>query len=279
MIQTVTSPLRVLKLGGARGVRPALAVEDLAGRVAAGEHWVLVHGASAAADALAERLGVRVRRLEGANQQTSRYNDSAMIEIFAAAAAAENQRLTAELARRGVRPVGLAGPAVLRGERKRAIRAVVDGRALVVRDDHSGHLTGVDAGLLQRLLADGRVPVVAPLALGGEGEMLNVDGDLAAAFLARDLAAFELVILTNVPGLLRDPQDPASLVERVPVEELPAFRDLAHGRMRRKLEAAEQSRCARVVLADGRRERPIEAALGGSGTHILREVPREARSA
>jgi len=106
-----------------------------------------------------------------------------------------------------------------------------------------------------------------------------VDGDLAAALLARELEALELVILTNVPGLLRDPQDEASLVERVPVAELPACRDVARGRMRRKLEAAELSCCARVVLADGRRERPIEAALEGAGTQILGEAFREARSA
>jgi len=59
-----------------------------------------------------------------------------------------------------VRAVGLAGPAVLRAERKKAIRAVVDGHTVVVRDDHSGHLTGADVALVQRLLAEGRVPVV-----------------------------------------------------------------------------------------------------------------------
>jgi len=61
VIRTATSPLRVLKLGGARGAQPGLAVEEIASRVAAGERWLLVHGASAAADALAARLGVRVR--------------------------------------------------------------------------------------------------------------------------------------------------------------------------------------------------------------------------
>jgi len=150
---------------------------------------------------------------------------------------------------------------------------------IMLRDDYTGKIEAVNCQPLDLLLQAGYTPVVAPLAISPEGDALNVDADRAAAMLAGALHAEKLLLLTNVPGLMRDLRDPMSLVERVPVEELPAFRDLAHGRMRRKLEAAELSRCARVVLADGRHERPIEAALDGSGTHILREVPREARSA
>ena len=78
-----------------------------------------------------------------------------------------------------------------------------------------GSSKSANGGLLRLLLDAGYTPVVAPLALGTEGERLNVDGDRAAALLAATLGAATLVILSNVPGLLARYPDETSLVRHV----------------------------------------------------------------
>src|SRR5439155_1765171 len=85
-------------------------------------------------------------------------------------------------------------------------------------------------------IGPGRVPVVAPLALSTENEALNVDGDRVAARIAAAIDADALLILTNVPGLLRDVNDPDSLVAETTIAEAEG---LAQGRMKKKVFALE----------------------------------------
>ena len=262
----------VLKLGGGAGNEHGAALRNLAARVAAGERWVLVHGASDAANRLAEQVGYPAQTLVSPGGHTSRYNDARTIEIFSAAVGSVNQAMTAQLASFGVSAVGLAGPTVIRAQRKEAIRALRGGRPVVIRDDYSGTISGVNRDLLTTLLDAGYLPVVAPLALGAAFERLNVDGDLAAAAIARALDADALLILSNVPGLLRELADPTSLVARFTLAEIDRYDAYAGGRMKKKLLAAQAAQVARVILADSRVDAPIDAALAGGGTHILKET-------
>jgi len=262
--------IHVLKLGGGAGIDYEPVLRNLAGRIQVGEHWVLVHGASAATNALAEQVGYAVQTLVSPGGHTSRYTDARMIEVYCAAAASVNQQITAQLTSYGVHAAGLAGPNVIAARRKTAIRAVRNGRSVIVRDDYSGTITGIDGAVLRTLLDTGLTPVIAPVALGESFERLNVDGDLVAASVARELDADTLVILSNVPGLLRDVADPSSLVPQIPLYELEAYEPLAQGRMKKKLLAARQANTARVILADARVDGPLDAALSGGGTHIVR---------
>jgi acetylglutamate kinase len=85
------------------------------------------------------------------------------------------------------------------------------------------------------------------------------------------LGAQRLLILMNVPGLLRDPTDETSLIPRLHPDEIEAHLPLARGRARVKLLAARRALeggVLAVVLGDGRGERPLTRALGGSGTWI-----------
>jgi acetylglutamate/LysW-gamma-L-alpha-aminoadipate kinase len=264
--------IHVLKLGGGAGVEHAAALRNLASRILDGEPWVLVHGCSAAADDLALQVGYTVQTITSPGGYTSRYTDARMIEIYSAAAASVNQQLTAQLVGHGVRAVGLAGPGVIYARRKEAIRAIRDGRPVIIRDDYSGTITGTATGLLHTLLDAGLTPVVAPLAIGEQFERLNVDGDLAAAAIARELGANTLIILSNVPGLLRDVDDPASVVPQFGLHEMARHEPLAQGRMKKKLIAAQQAEIERVILADARVDYPLDDALNGAGTHIVREV-------
>lgn len=262
----------ILKLGGGAGVNHDLVLENLAARIQLGERWVLVHGASNAANTLADQVGYPAQTLTTPGGHTSRYTDARTLDIFCMAAASVNQQMTAQLVQRGVHAVGLAGPGVIRASRKTAIRAIRDGRQVLVRDDYTGSITDVDARLLTALLDSGMTPVVAPVALGEAGERLNVDGDLAAAVIGRALNAETVIILSNVPGLLRDVNNPNSLIPAFDLHELARYQDYANGRMKKKLLAAERAAVNQLILSDSRIANPLDAAINGAGTHIHARV-------
>lgn len=265
----------VLKLGGGAGVEHEAALRNLAARVQAGERWVLVHGASDAANKLAEEVGYLAQTITTPGGHVSRYTDARTIEIFSAAAGSVNQQMTAALAGFGANALGLAGPNLIYARRKEAIRAIRNGRQVIIRDDYSGTINGANRDLIESLLDLGVLPVVAPLAMGEQGERLNVDGDLVAATIARELDAEALIILSNVPGLLRDVNDSDSLISHIGLNELSAFEGFANGRMKKKLMAAQQADVERVILGDSRIENPIDAALNGAGTHIVNQAVNE----
>src|SRR5438034_440808 len=83
------------------------------------------------------------------------------------------------------------------------------------------------------------------------------------------MEAQALVLLTNVPGLLREPSDPSTLIREVPRERLLTFMDFAYGRMKKKLIAAGEALeggVPRVVIASSQQPDPVERALDGMGT-------------
>jgi [amino group carrier protein]-L-2-aminoadipate 6-kinase len=129
----------------------------------------------------------------------------------------------------------------------------------------------VNLGLIQLLLQNNYTPVLTPPAISYEGEAINVDGDRAAAMLAAALQVETLVILSNIPGLLKDLGDESSLIPEVKLSEMERYVGYAQGRMKKKvlgaLEAI-QAGVKQVVFADARVERPISGALKGIGTVI-----------
>lgn len=126
------------------------------------------------------------------------------------------------------------------------------------RDDRLGYvgeITDVNTGLIQRLLAEGLVPVVAPIALGPEGDVYNVNADTAAAALAAALGARKLVYLTDVEGVLGDADDEASLIQRMDLSELQSLLPAIAGGMLPKLSsvaAALEAGVTRAHILDGR---------------------------
>jgi [amino group carrier protein]-L-2-aminoadipate 6-kinase len=263
--------IHVIKLGGGAGVNHEAVLRNLAARIQAGEQWVLVHGASDAANKLSEAVGYPPQTITTPGGHTSRYTDARTIDLFSAAAGSVNQQMTAQLASFGIRAVGLAGPNLIQARRKEAIRAIREGRQVIIRDDHSGTITGINRDVIETLLSAGYTPVIAPLAMGEAYERLNVDGDLVAAQVARSLSAETLIILSNVPGLLRDVNDPATLIPAFGLDELTRYEGFAGGRMKKKVMAAAEAQLDRTILADSRLNQPIDAALGGAGTHITRQ--------
>lgn len=258
--------LLVVKVGGSAGVDREAVAADVASLAAEGQRVVLVHGASAETDALATALGHPPRTVVSPSGQQSRRTDRRTLEIFAMAAlGGETFRYVELLRRHGAPAVGVFG--VLAGPRKN-VRAIDGEKVVLLRDDFTGKVERVDATLLRALLERGDVPVLPPLALSDEGEGLNVDGDRAAATVAAALGATRLVILTNVPGLLRSLDDPASVLRTASVDEADA---LAQGRMKKKVLAAREALAGGVTevrIASGRVDRPIRRALDGAGTLV-----------
>lgn len=263
----------VIKIGGAAGVDHAALCRDIAELCNAGEALVVVHGGSAETDALATQVGHPPRTITTPSGHVSRYTDRRTLEIFAMATARVNRLLVEQLQAQGINALGLSGidGRLLEARRKEAIRSLEDGRVRLIRDDWTGSIERVNATLLRALLAAGYLPVIAPLAISTRGEMLNVDGDRVAAAIAGALAAERLLLLSNVPGLLRDPADERSLVAQLAAHDLERALDWAQGRMKKKLLGAREALAAgvaTVIIGDGRRAQPIRAALDGAGTHI-----------
>jgi acetylglutamate/LysW-gamma-L-alpha-aminoadipate kinase len=267
-------PAIVVKVGGSTGIDRASVAADIASLAKDGQHVVLIHGASAETDALAASLGHPSRTIVSPSGQQSRRTDRRTLEIFAMAALGVETFSYVELLKRaGAQPLGLFG--VLVGRRK-DVRAVQEGRTILLRDDYTGRVEEIPVSFVWKVLDEGWVPVLPPLALSPEGEGLNVDGDRAAAAIAGALRAKALVILTNVSGLLRSVEDPESLVASATLEEAEA---LAVGRMKKKVMAAREAADAgveRIVISSGRVDHPVARALAGAGTSIL-ATPTPAR--
>jgi acetylglutamate/LysW-gamma-L-alpha-aminoadipate kinase len=264
----------VVKIGGGSGIQIGPTVEDAADRIRDGGKIVLVHGASGETNLLAERLGKPPRFVTSVSGLESRYTDRETLEIFEMAYCGKgNKALVEAFQSRGVNAVGLSGldGRIFEGKRKDTITILEGGKRKVLRGDYTGKIERVNLGLVSLLLDHGYVPVLCPPAASYEGEAVNVDGDTAAAMLAAALKAEEFLMLSNVPGLLRDVADAASLVTRIPARAVEEFMPLAQGRMKRKLMAATialEAGVKRVILASANVARPVTAALEGRGTVI-----------
>ena len=261
----------VVKIGGTEGVEREKVLDDIAER-ADNQRIVVVHGGSGAVDDLHERLGVEPTYVESPSGMKGRFTDEETMEIFKMAMAGKvNTTLVEELQKRDTDAVGLSGVdgRLLEGDHKDKVIAVEDGRKKVMRGDHSGKIEDVNDDLLGLLLGEGYTPVVGVPMISHDGLAVNTDADRSAAAVAGALGA-RLVILSDVPGLLRDPEDAETLVEMVGYDEIDeAIEEYAEGKMKKKVYAAREALDAGardVTVASANVDEPVERALGGKGT-------------
>jgi acetylglutamate/LysW-gamma-L-alpha-aminoadipate kinase len=264
----------VVKIGGSTGISLPHIADDVATLWTDAPCMVIVHGGSATTNAVATQLGHPPEFVTSVAGYTSRRTDRRTLEIFEMVYCGQiNKGLVEMLQSRGVNAVGLSGldGRIWEGKRKDAIRIVKDGRRMVLRDDYTGKVERVNTSLLTTLLDAGYLPVLTPPAISYEGEAINVDGDRAAAMTAAAMGADTLVILSNVPGLLRAFPDEASLIPHIPAADVARFMEVAEDRMKKKVMGAEEALAdgvRRVIFGDGRVEHPIRRALDGHGTVI-----------
>jgi len=264
----------VIKAGGSEGISLEAVCADVAELVHEGQQLVLVHGGSNETNIIAEKLGHPPRFVTSVSGYQSRRTDRETLAIFEMVYCGKiNKSIVEQLQALGVNAVGLSGldGRLLEGPRKRSLRIVEGGRRMVLHDDYTGRVKKVNVNLLRLLLDNGYLPVITPPAISNEHEAINVDGDRAAARIASALNAELLIILSNVPGLLRSFPDETTLIQHIDKARIEEFASHAQGRMRIKMLAvseALQDGVMRVILTDGRVKHPVRAALAGRGTII-----------
>lgn len=264
----------VIKVGGDHASDPQNVVEDIPNLREAGHDVVFVHGGSTMIDETLERIGIEPEYVETPDGVIGRFTDEATMEAVTMALSLLNTTLVTALANEGVNAVGLSGVDghLLAGPRTGTLRVMEGDRKRIRRGDHSGRIEAVNEGILEQLLADDYVPVVTLPMLAADGDLLvpvNADADRAGSAIAAALEG-EYVVLTDVPGVLEDIDDPSSVIGRVDTpERLDQTKSAAEGFMTRKVMAAENSLkggAQSVTIADATVENPVTRALDGAGT-------------
>ncbi|MBN2470537.1 MAG: acetylglutamate kinase [Anaerolineae bacterium] len=191
---THTSPI-VLKIGGNDIDSPDF-LSALAGYVATLDRpVVIVHGGGKEIGRLQAAMGIEAQWVDGL-----RVTDEATLSVVEMVLCGSvNKRLVRRLVAAGIDAAGLSGTdrALLRG-----VKLTNDKGDL----GRVGAITQVRADVLNAMLAQGITPVIAPLALGDDGEPYNVNADHAAAAIAKAVGATQIVFLTNVSAVLVDGQ-------------------------------------------------------------------------
>lgn len=261
----------VVKVGGGQGIDFDSFVQDMVRH----KDYVLVHGGSYELNEVSTKLGKPPVFVTSISGFTSRYTDRETLDIFNMIYAGKmNTMFVEKLQQLGTNAVGLTGidGRLLEGTRKKALKVLEDGKRKILRGDHSGIIEHVNVEFLRLLLDHGYTPVVSPPAISYESEAFNVDGDRCAAQIAVALQVEKLVILSNVPGLLRDPNDESSLIENISLTEIEHHIEVhAKGRMKKKLLAAKEALeggVHSVILGDGRDISPVSKSLSSYGTVI-----------
>ncbi len=259
-IESLHDRTLVIKLGGSTLDNQRDVLEDIVWLRSLGARPVLVHGGGAEINHWLDRLGIASRFERGL-----RVTDAETLDVVRMVLAGKvNGELVCLLGQLGGRAIGLTG---LDGPLMRA-RLVSPTLGFV------GAVTSVDPGPVDTLSAAGYIPVVAPLALGEDGSILNINADVAAADLARGLSAAKLLYLSDVPGILDDRGNLLSTLTDVQVRQLIA-QGVIHGGMIPKAEACLRAleTTLRVHIVDGREPHVLIRELfthEGAGTMIER---------
>lgn len=272
-IQDFRGSIFVVKYGGSfmddpdPTVRMSVAT-DIAFLAAVGINVVVVHGGGKAINRAMDESGLKPNFINGL-----RVTDEATIAIVKKTLdEVVNKEVCATLTKVGANPKGLSGDSVI----------VCD--KLNVDDDgnpcdlgYVGDVTEVKVKLIKKEIADGFMPVISPVAEGLDGKPYNVNADTVAGRVASALRARRLVYMSDVPGLLADPKDPATLISSIKVGEVEGLKKkgiIGKG-MRPKVQSAVralQEGVQRVHFVDGRMPHSLLLEIltdQGVGTEIM----------
>ncbi|HEV2309016.1 MAG TPA: acetylglutamate kinase [Acidimicrobiia bacterium] len=207
----------VIKYGGHAMEEPGLAelfAQDVVLMRLVGMNPVVVHGGGPQISELMRRLGKEPEFVDGL-----RVTDADTVDIVRMALVGKvNREIVTNLNRHGSYAVGLSG--------EDAGLITVEQRD--PRLGYVGDVRRIDPAILERVLREELIPVVATVGVDEAGQAHNVNADAAAGAIAQTLRAEKLVYLTDVPGLVRDVADHTSIVSRVDVAGLRALLDGGH---------------------------------------------------
>ncbi|MDH3536263.1 MAG: [LysW]-aminoadipate kinase [Gammaproteobacteria bacterium] len=260
----------LIKIGGGEHIDLDAIITDLASQR---QPFIIVHGANLLRDRLAQRLGLEKTILTSVSGYSSVFSDQDALDVIMMSySGLRNKQIVERCQRNGINALGLTGldGRLVEGERNKGIRVRENGKTLIKRD-LSGKPRRVNAGLLTLLLQNGYCPVLTIPIIDEKGFAINSENDDIVATIAASLELDTVIQLIEAPGFLDDPDDESSLVARMSIAELQRREAAVEGRIKRKLLALTRL-CldgkTRVIIADGRAERPVTNALDGAGTHI-----------
>jgi acetylglutamate kinase len=172
---------------------------------------VIVHGGGPEISSLAKRLGIEARFIAG--QRVTDEDTMDVVEMVLAGRI--NGEIVSGLNHLGGRAVGLSG---------KDGRLITAEKAPCPETGHDlgyvGRVAELDVSMLKVLEDAGYIPVISPIGMDKEGQTLNINADFVAARMAAELKAAKFLLLTDVPGVLRDPEDINSLVSTIKVSQV-----------------------------------------------------------
>ena len=256
----------VVKYGGNAMVSEELkrqVMEDIALLRMVGVRMVLLHGGGPEINYGLQKIGKEPKFINGL-----RVTDQETIDIVQMVLAGKvNKSLVNLLQQHGVKAVGLSGIDA------HMIRAVQKDPAL----GYVGRITDVDVSLIRTVMDDGYIPVISTLGADDEGNIYNINADTAAAYIAGAMGAERLFMMTDIAGILRDKDDPSSLIPCIDIDEaVQLFNDgVISGGMIPKVECcidAIHRGVQRVIVMDGRVSHSILLEIltnEGAGTMVM----------
>lgn len=264
-IKRYNGKIVVVKYGGNAMIDENLkmqVMEDVALLWLIGVKIVLVHGGGPEISELMEKLGKKAQFIDGL-----RVTDKETVDIAQMVLAGKvNKTLVNLLESKGGRAMGISG---------------MDGRLIeaTVKDERLGFvgkITNVNIEPVMDLLEKNYIPVISTIGCDREGNSYNINGDTAAAFIAGALGAERLIMMTDIAGVLRDRDDPDSLIHYVSVKEAEELKKqgIVSGGMIPKVDCcieAINEGVKNVVIMDGRVPHSILMELltdEGAGTMV-----------
>ncbi len=275
-IQRFSGATFVVKYGGSFMDSPEAAVREGVARdivflEAVEIDPVVVHGGGKAITRAMERAGLKARFVQG-----QRVTDAAAVEVVDQVLSRQiNPEIVATINALGGVARGFAGPDIFRCRKLRLAAPDPSGPELDL--GYVGEVVGVHTAPLLECIAQGITPVISPTARGDDGQIYNCNADVAAAQVAAALKARRLVFMSDVPGLLRDPKDPSTLIPHLQVSEVPALQQagvVAQGMVPKvnSAVAALQAGVEKVSFIDGRVPHAVLLEIftdAGVGTEVV----------
>ena len=258
----------VVKYGGGAMVNAKLkeqVMEDIVLLWLIGVKVVLVHGGGPEISDLMEKLGKKPEFVDGL-----RVTDRDTVDIVQMVLAGKvSKTLVNLLEMKGGHAVGISG---LDGR-------LIEARVKDPRLGYVGEITQINISPVRDLLDKGYIPVVSTLGCDDEGNTYNINGDTAAARIAGALGAERMILMTDIAGILRDRNDPSSLIPEVSVSEAARLREegIVSGGMIPKVECCVEAirrGVKKVIIMDGRVPHSILMELltdEGAGTMVVGE--------
>jgi len=260
----------IVKIGGGKDINLQAIINDLANL---NEKFIIVHGANALRDEIAEKLDKPKKVITSASGYSSVFTDSDSLDIMMMAyAGLKNKRIVEMCQQAGINAIGLSGVdgKVVQGKRNNGIRVKENGKLKIVRD-FSGKPKSINTDLLNLLLDNGYTPVLSVPIIDENNFAINSENDDIVSVLKEAMNADKVIQLIEAQGFLDDPNDMNSVVKIISKDELERRENQVEGRMKRKILALRKlfsSGEGTVFISDGRTENPITEALNGKGTIV-----------